>query len=157
MGKPRRIDIDDRIPCDKNGEFIFPRCETLNEIWPAIFTKALLKLNVYKVRHPFYSRYEENVDTSYIYALTGYHSEIIENCDNEEKIENILSSNINDDNYINKKKYLLCLNFIKANFDDDENDIYYEDLIDKLNKEKDDEKIRIQNEEKSKLKMLQND
>ena len=153
MGKPRRIDIDDRIPCDKNGEFIFPRCETLNEIWPAIFTKALLKLNVYKVRHPFYSRYEENVDTSYIYALTGYHSEIIENCDNEEKIESILSSNINDDNYINKKKYLLCLNFIKANYDDDENDIYYEDLIDKLNKEKEDEKIRIENEEKSKLRM----
>ena len=146
MGKPRRIDIDDRIPCDKNGEFIFPRCETLNEIWPAIFTKALLKLNVYKVRHPFYSRYEENVDTSYIYALTGYHSEIIENVDNEEKIENILSNNINDDNYINKKKYLLCLNYIKPEIDNDEDEVYYEDLIEQFNKEKEDEKTREMNE-----------
>ena len=146
MGKPRRIDIDDRIPCDKNGEFIFPRCESLNEIWPAIFTKALLKLNVYKVKHPFYSKFEENVDTSYIYALTGYHSEIIENVDNEEKIENILSNNINDDNYINKKKYLLCLNYIKPEIDNDEDDIYYEDLIEQFNKEKEDEKTREMNE-----------
>ena len=61
----------------------------MNEIWHAIFTKEFLKLNVYKVRHPFYSRYEENVDTSYIYGLTGYDSENIKNCDNEEKNENI--------------------------------------------------------------------
>ena len=44
---------------------------------------------------------------------------------------------------LKKKKYLLCLNFIKANYNEDENDIYYEDLIDKLNKEKEDEKVRI--------------
>ena len=34
MGKPRRIDIDDRMPCNTNGEFIFPKCEELCELMP---------------------------------------------------------------------------------------------------------------------------
>ena len=110
MGKPRRIDIDDRMPCDINGEYIFPRCEDLGELWPALFTKALLKLNIYKVKHPFYSKYEENVDTSYIYALTGYHTEIIKNLNQESEIQNLLYTNLNDENYLNKKKYIFYIN-----------------------------------------------
>ena len=35
MGKPRKIEIDDRIPCSKDGEYILPRCQNLCEIWPA--------------------------------------------------------------------------------------------------------------------------
>jgi hypothetical protein len=110
MGKPRRIDIDDRMPCNENGEFLFPRCEELGELWPALLTKALLKLNIYKVKHPFYSKYEENVDTSYIYELTGYHTQILQDINQELEIQNLLSTNLNDDNYLNKKKYILCLN-----------------------------------------------
>ena len=72
----------DRMPCSKDGEFIFPKCDNLNELWPHLFTKALLKLNLYKVKHPFYTKFEENVDTSYIDAITGYHAEIIENFKN---------------------------------------------------------------------------
>ena len=94
MGKPRRIDIDDRMPCNENGEFLFPRCEELGELWPALLTKALLKLNIYKVKHPFYSKYEENVDTSYIYALTGYHTQILQDVNQELEIQNLLSTNL---------------------------------------------------------------
>ena len=133
MGKARRIDIDDRMPCNQNGEFIFPRCEDLGELWPALLTKALLKLNIYKVKHPFYSTYEENVDTSYIYALTGYHTEIIQGLDKEPEIQNLLYTNLSDDNYLNKKKYILCLNLFSQKKDNEKKERYYEDVIEIYN------------------------
>ena len=134
MGKPRRIDIDDRMPCNKVGEYIFPRCDNLEEIWPALFTKALLKLNVFKVKHPCYSQNEENVDTNFIYALTGYHAEVIKGLYKEEQIQNLFDASLNDDNFLNKKKYLLCLNLCKVN----KTNLYYDDII--LNYEKKKEK-----------------
>lgn len=70
-GKPRKIIIDDRMPCNRNFEFILPQCENLEELWPAIFFKGLLKLNTYKIRHPSYYYNEEFMDTSLIYSLTG--------------------------------------------------------------------------------------
>lgn len=136
MGKPRRIDIDDRIPCSKDGEFIFPKCDLLNEIWPALLTKALLKLNVYKVKHPFYTKYEENVDTSYIYALTGYHAEIVKECKDDSEIIETLMNNLNDDVVINKKKYILCLNLTQEAFDNDSSPIYYDEVIQKIENDK---------------------
>ena len=103
MGKPRKIEIDDRIPCNKDGEYIFPRCQNLCEIWPALYAKALLKLNIFKVKHPAYWQNEENVDTNFIYAMTGYHAEIIQGLNNEEQIQSLLMSSLNDDNFLNKK------------------------------------------------------
>ena len=137
MGKPRRIDIDDRIPCTKEGEFIFPRCDKLDEIWPALYTKALLKLNIFKVKHPCYSQNEENVDTNFIYAMTGYHAEVIQGLYNEEQILNLFDASLNDDNFLNKKKYLLCLNLCKFQ----QSNLYYDDII--LNYEKKKEKNKI--------------
>ena len=143
MGKPRKIDIDDRIPCNKDGEYIFPRCDKLSEIWPALYTKALLKLNVFKVKHPCYSQNEENVDTNFIYAMTGYHAEVIQGLYKEEQIQNLLDASLNDDNFLNKKKYLLCLNLCKVN----QTDLYYDDIIleyeKKKEKDKDKEKNKI--------------
>ena len=133
MGKPRRIDIDDRMPCNINGEYIFPRCEDLSELWPALLTKALLKLNIYKVKHPFYSKFEENVDTSYIYALTGYHTEIIQNLNQETEIKNLLYTNLNDENYLNKKKYILCLNLLGQKRENEKKEKFYEDIIQQYN------------------------
>ena len=66
------------MPCMIDGEYIFPKCEKINELCPALFTKALKKSNNYKIRHPFYIRKKENIDISYIYTLTGYHAEINE-------------------------------------------------------------------------------
>ena len=136
MGKPRRIEIDDRIPCNRDGDYIFPRCENLEEIWPALYTKALLKLNVFKVKHPSYSQNEENVDTNFIYAMTGYHAEIIQGLSNEEQIQNLLAVSLNDDNFLNKKKYVLCLNLCRVN----QTDLYYEDIILNYEKKKEKEK-----------------
>ena len=138
MGKPRRIDIDDRIPCNINGEYILSKCEDLNEIWPALFIKALLKLNIYKVRHPLYEKKEENIDISYIYALTGYHIQMLKYINLESEIENLLQNNINDDNYINKKKYILCLNFFEKKIEGNKKEKYYEEIIDIYNKIKED-------------------
>jgi len=74
MGKPRKIEIDDRIPCNNYEDFIFPRCENIDEIWPALITKALLKLYSYKFRH---GSYNELADLSYIYSILGLHVERI--------------------------------------------------------------------------------
>ena len=142
MGKPRKIEIDDRMPCSKEGEFIFPRCEHLNEIWPHLFTKALLKLNLYKVKHPFYTKFEENVDTSYIYAITGYHAEIIENFKNEQFIIDTLNMNLSDDAVVNKKKYILCLNLIKPTYKENE-ELYYDEIMDRIEKEKKGEQMEL--------------
>ena len=67
MGKERKIIIDDTMPFTYDDEFIFPGCENINEIWPVLFTKALLKLNMYKYRHPYYYKNEEFNDISFIY------------------------------------------------------------------------------------------
>jgi hypothetical protein len=142
MGKPRKIDIDDRIPCTKDGEFILPRCDDLEELWPALLTKALLKLNIFKVKHPSYSQKEENVDTNFIYAMTGYHAEIIQGLYKEDQIQNLLALSLNDDNFLNKKKYVLCLNLCKLN----KTELYYEDVILQYQKKKETEKAKITND-----------
>ena len=70
-GKPRKVIIDDRIPCNLNSEYILPQCEEIEELWPALFLKGLIKLNMYKIRHPSYYFNEEFMDTNLIYSLTG--------------------------------------------------------------------------------------
>ena len=142
MGKPRRIDIDDRIPCNSNGEYILPKCEDLSEIWPALFIKTLLKLNIYKIRHPFYEKNEENVDTSYIYALTGYHTQTLRYINLESEIHEILRNNITDDTYKNKTKYILCLNLLKKKSDGIKKEKYYEEILEIYDKMKDNNLIR---------------
>ena len=71
MGKERKIIIDDSMPFTFDDELIFPGCEDIREIWPSLLTKALLKLNIYKYRHPYYYKNEEFNDISFIYNLTG--------------------------------------------------------------------------------------
>ena len=142
MGKPRKIEIDDRIPCSKNGQYIFPRCQSLCELWPALYAKALLKLNIFKVKHPSYWHNEENVDTNFIYAMTGYHAEIIQGLNTEEQIQNLLMNNLNDDNFLNKKKYILCLNLFRLEKNNDnKEEEYYEDIVAKLEKKKEEETL----------------
>ena len=146
MGKPRKIEIDDRIPCSKDGEYIFPRCQNLCEIWPALYTKALLKLNIFKVKHPSYWHNEENVDTNFIYAMTGYHAEIIQGLNREDQIQNLLMSNLNDDNFLNKKKYLLCLNLFREENKNKNEEEYYEDIVAKFDKKKEEENKKTLND-----------
>ena len=69
MGKMRKIEIDDSMPCNKFDEFYMPRCENLEELWPAILTKALIKLYSYKIVS---NSFKECGDFEPFYALTGY-------------------------------------------------------------------------------------
>ena len=69
MGKLRAIEIDDRIPLSERDEYFFPRSDNLEELWPALLTKALLKLYSYKI---ISNKFEEIGDPEPFYALTGY-------------------------------------------------------------------------------------
>jgi hypothetical protein len=69
MGKMRKIEIDDSMPCNKFDEFFLPKCENLEELWPAILTKALIKLYSYKIVS---NSFKECGDFEPFYALTGY-------------------------------------------------------------------------------------
>ncbi len=76
MGKYRKVEIDDRMPCTKFDEFLFPRCESIEELWPALLTKAICKLYSYKVNKIKFLRDKtvpyENSDVSVLYSLTGF-------------------------------------------------------------------------------------
>jgi len=77
MGKPRKIEIDDTMPCNKNEEPLLPKCENWEELWPAIITKAILKLFSYKFST--YTKPESIIgDIQILYALTGSFAELID-------------------------------------------------------------------------------
>ena len=72
MGKYRKIEIDDRFPVNKETyENYFPQTVNKNEIWPLIFTKALIKLYSYKYKCDSYEK-EEVGDCSILFSLTKY-------------------------------------------------------------------------------------
>ncbi len=116
MGMLRKIEIDDQIPCNKNEEPIIPRCEKWEELWPAIITKAIIKLFSYKFRTYFSV---ENIigDIQIIHALTGY---FVELCDiNKKEIDFKKYFNkieiINISNEHNYKDNVLNNSIIKSN------------------------------------------
>ena len=59
------------MPCNRYFEYILQQCKNVEELWPAIFFKAPLKLDLYKIGHPSYYYNEEFMDASVIYSLTG--------------------------------------------------------------------------------------
>ena len=69
LGKLRKIEIDDTMPISKRDKFYLPKCDSLEEIWPSILTKALLKLYSYKIIS--YS-FHECGDYEPFYALSGF-------------------------------------------------------------------------------------
>ena len=75
LGKLRKVIIDDRMPCDKYDRFFLPKCDNLEEIWPAILTKALIKLFSYKIVS---NNFRECGDYEVIYALTGFIPEMVD-------------------------------------------------------------------------------
>jgi len=74
MGKFRKIEIDDRMPCSIYDEFLLPRCDAIEELWPAILCKAIMKLFSYRSNRRKYMKekwYNETGDISVLYSLTG--------------------------------------------------------------------------------------
>jgi len=122
MGAYRKIEIDDYMPCGKYEEFLLPKCENLEELWPAIITKALIKLFSYKFKNINY-QLEEIGDSAIIYSLTGYIGEKIsinQNINNqyenqyEEKevyeINRIMNHVTSDERYKSGQKFLIAYN-----------------------------------------------
>jgi len=110
MGKPRKIVIDDTVPCSRTGEILLPITENSEEIWPAILTKALLKLFSYKFKSYIYQE-QEIGDLHVIYALTGYFPEQVnfdklllgsENSDKKNAKTNAKENNNNNNKRNNK-------------------------------------------------------
>lgn len=90
MGKLRKVEIDDKMPCDKNEEPFIPICESLEELWPALLTKAIIKLFSYKFKN--YSKADDLIgDVQIINALTGFFAEVVE----ADKLATFESNNIN--------------------------------------------------------------
>ncbi len=81
------MEIDDRMPCSRFDELMTPKCDNLDELWPAILTKALIKLFSFKYKLNDYF-YETVGDCSIIHALTGY---IGENLDTNQYSEGIIN------------------------------------------------------------------
>ena len=109
MGKYRKIEIDDHMPCNEHEEFLFPRCGRLEELWPALLTKALIKLFTHKIETTEYFA-EEVGDSSILYALLGFIGEKADlmaiNNDNFTVFQQVLC----DEYFIEKKKYMVLYN-----------------------------------------------
>lgn len=82
LGKWRRVDVDDRLPVDAEGNIVILTSAMRSEIWPALLTKALLKV-VHWLHGGILSREEGVRDTEHsngairmvntvISALTGW-------------------------------------------------------------------------------------
>ena len=119
MGKQRKIEIDDCMPCNKNEEPLLPKCVNWEELWPAIITKALIKLFSYKFKT--YTKPESIIgDTQIIYALTGYFAELVDISNPSldfkkyfEKVEVVKTAKV----YIEEDKSELKTNFEKGGKD----------------------------------------
>ena len=95
FGKLRKIIIDDRMPTDKYDKFFLPRCENLEEIWPALITKAIFKLYSYKIVS---NTFKECGDFEVFYALTGYIPEFVDLIKENDlfKMFEVVDKNVND-------------------------------------------------------------
>jgi len=113
------------MPFNKYDEIKTPKCEFLEELWPAILTKAILKLFKYKFSN---KNYDEIGDLHIIYALTGYQSERI-----LLKNPNSVGSYIlNTNNCSNKNKIDLKSNLILNKFFDSDDALYNKFTQEKL-------------------------
>lgn len=45
MGRQVKVEVDDKVPCSVGSNVcLLPRSTNKNELWPMLFTKALIKL-----------------------------------------------------------------------------------------------------------------
>ena len=74
LGQLRKIEVDDKFPTSVKKQCLLPKSINKEELWPMLFTKALLKLQSF---HAKYTQDQANEikevgDGSVMYALTGY-------------------------------------------------------------------------------------
>lgn len=105
LGEERLVEIDDRMPCNSKGHIMLPHSDHPFEIWPALLTKAIIKL--YSYQWTYKDNCENEVgDASIVHALTGLLPEKIDlNNFQVEKWQNVKRL-LSDDHYFNKKTYM---------------------------------------------------
>jgi len=117
MGKERRVEIDDRMPCSDKGQPIFPRTCDHDEIWPQLLMKALLKVYSYKW-YAANCHYDSEIgDGSVVYSLTGLIPEKIPVQDLEQA-RGLFSKYLSDEHYFGKRAFLTayCENEFRPKF-----------------------------------------
>lgn len=108
QGKERKIEIDDTMPCTLQNEFIFPKTNKLEELWPALITKAILKLYSHQLKK--FISFREIGEISIIYSLTGYIPEHLRFNNNNSNMKNMLALTTSEDYFMKQAKYLMCYN-----------------------------------------------
>jgi hypothetical protein len=99
------VEIDDRMPCDSKGRIMLPHTENPFEIWPALLTKAIIKL--YGYQWEYKDNCESDVgDPSIVHALTGMLPERIDLANFQSEKWPVLRRLLSDDHYFNKKSYV---------------------------------------------------
>jgi len=108
MGKDRLIEIDDRMPCDEQLKPILPRTININELWPQLLMKALLKVYSYKWFHENSFFDKEVGDGSIIYSLTGMIPEHVDISNFEKDAIQLFKHTLSDEHYFGQKSYMTC-------------------------------------------------
>lgn len=70
LGAWRKVIVDDRIPCSVDGKPLVITSPTIQELWPLIISKAILKLATYSYKD--LSEFPEQGDFDTFYALRGW-------------------------------------------------------------------------------------
>ncbi len=105
LGEERLVEVDDRIPCNSKGHIMLPHSENIFEIWPALLTKAIIKL--YGYQWAYKDNCENEVgDPSIVHALTGLLPERVDLANFQSEKWPLVRRLLNDDHYFNKKTYV---------------------------------------------------
>lgn len=105
LGEERLVEIDDRMPCDAKGHVMLPYSENRFEIWPALLTKAIMKL--YGYQWAYNDNCESEVgDPAIVHALTGLLPEKVDLTNFQSEKWQLLKRLLSDDHYFNKKTYV---------------------------------------------------
>lgn len=105
LGEERLVEIDDRMPCNSKGHIMLPHTENSFEIWPALLTKAILKLYGYQWTYPDNSENDVG-DPSIVHSLTGLLPEKVDLSNFQSEKWPILRRLLSDDHYFTKKSYV---------------------------------------------------
>eukprot|EP01022_Parablepharisma_sp_SALTPOND_P002364 TRINITY_DN1096_c0_g1_i1.p1 TRINITY_DN1096_c0_g1~~TRINITY_DN1096_c0_g1_i1.p1 ORF type:complete len:1297 (+),score=217.97 TRINITY_DN1096_c0_g1_i1:10066-13956(+) len=93
------------MPCNSKGHIMLPHSENPFELWPALLTKAILKLYSYQWVYKDNSEGEVG-DASIVHALTGLLPERIDMGNFQSEKWPLLKRLLSDDHYFNKKTYV---------------------------------------------------
>ncbi len=106
--------------CNSLNEYIFPRSTRIEEIWPGLLTKAILKIYSNQIRNT--GSFNEIGELSVIYSLTGFIPEHVKITDSN-KIQNMLYLVCSENYFMNISKFVMGYNEKSESYDSFENSL----------------------------------